>query len=49
MPSRAAGLLPWLVLLNALLMALIAARYADLRGAWRAHQVAAEAWRGADR
>ena len=33
-------LLPWLLLINALLLALIAARYVTLRDAWRAYEMA---------
>ncbi len=43
MPSRAARALPWIALLNALLMFAIAQRYAAVKGAWLGYRVAAEA------
>lgn len=46
MTSRAANLLPWVALLNALLMVCIAERYVALRGEWRSHRIAVDAYVG---
>lgn len=39
-----AKLLPWLVLLNAILMALIAERYTTLQQAWSEYQMASTSY-----